>query len=246
MRLKIIIFILLIFSILNCTTIVSASAVYSNDIIVNDANILFTIKEVYTEADVKEFRPMLDFDGNGNVNRSEVEMFKESHLISKKIELRSYIFIDEGDVPLEIMLVEMDFENSQGDINTTSAINVTTSAEYKILTPMSSGEHELWILGHPLIRKMVIMLPDGVAVVSSDGLENMTSSFSDGRVVLEGKSGIRSFIVENRTIFEYATTVDMYKKPFYAESYFMPLLVFIEMSLAVFAIYMIKGKKRSS
>ena len=231
---------------LGFTAIVSASAVYSNDIIVNDGNILFTINEVYTDVDVQEFRQILDFDGSGDVNISEVEAFKESHLISRKIELRSYIFIDEGDVSLETMSVEMDFENAQGDINITSPINVTTFVEYKLLTPITSGEHKLWILGHPLIQKMEITLPEDVIVVSSDGLDNMTSSTYDGRVVLGGESGIRTFMVENRTTFEYATTVDMYKKPFYAESYFLPLLVFIEMLLAVFAIYIIKGKKQSS
>ena len=246
MRSRIILFLLLAFSISNCTAIVSAGAVYSNDVIVSDDNILFTIEETYTDVDVQEFRQMLDSDRSGDVNISEVEAFKESHLISKKIELRSYIFIDEGDVSLETMSVEMNFENAQGDINITSPINVTTFVEYKLLSPITSGEHELWILGHPLIHKMVIMLPDGMAVVSSDGLENMTSSSIDGRVVLEGESGIRSFMVENRTIFEYATTIDMYKKPFYAKSYFIPLLVFIEMLLAVFAIYTIKGKKESS
>lgn len=246
MRSRVILFLLLLFSISNCTAIVSAGAVYSNDIIVSDDNILFTIEETYTDVDVQEFRQMLDFDDSGDVDSSEVEMFKESHLISKKIELGSYILIDEGDVPLETMSVVMEFENAQGDINITSPINVTTFVEYKLLSSITSGEHELWILGHPLIQKMEITLPDGMAVVSSDGLENMTSSSIDGRVVLEGESGIRTFMVGNRTVFEYATTVDMYKKPFYAESYFLPLLVFIEMLLAVFAIYVIKGKKQSS
>lgn len=246
MRSIIILFLLLIFSISNCTAIVSAGAVYSNDIIVSDDNILFTIEETYTDVDVQEFRQMLDLDRSGDVNISEVEAFKESHLISKKIELRSYISIDEGDVPLEMMSVVMEFENAQGDINITSPINVTTFVEYKFLSPIPSGEHELWILGHPLIQNMKITLPEGVIVASSDGLDNMTTSTYDGKIVLEGESGIRTFMVENRTIFEYATTVDMYKKPFYAESYFLPLLVFIEMLLAVFAIYMIKGKKQSS
>ena len=246
MRSKIILLLLLLFSISNCTAIVSAGAVYSNDIIVSDDNILFMIEETYTDVDVQEFRQILDSDRSGDVNISEVEAFKESHLISKKIELGSYILIDEGDVPLGTISVEMEFENAQGDINITSPINVTTFVEYKLHSPIPSGEHELWILGHPLIQNMKITLPDGMAVVSSDGLENMTTSTYDGRVVLEGESGIRTFMVENRTIFEYATTVDMYKKPFYAESYFLPLLVFIEMLLAVFAIYVIKGKKRSS
>ena len=237
---------MLLFLISNCTAIVSANAVYSNDIIVSDDNILFTIEETYTDVDVQEFRLMLDSDRSGDVNMSEVEMFKKSHLISKKIELGGYILIDEGDVPLNLMSVEMDFENAQGNVNVSSPINVTTFVEYKLLSSISSGEHELWILGHPLIQKMEITLPDGMAVVSSDGLENMTSSSNDGRVVLEGESGIRSFMVGNRTVFEYATTVDMYKKPFYAESYFLPLLVFIEMLLAAFAIYIIKGKKQSS
>lgn len=243
---RIILILLLLFSISNATAIVSAGAVYSNDIIVSDDNILFTIGETYTDIDVQEFRQILDSDRSGYVDISEVDAFKKSHLISKKIELGSYILIDNGDIPLETISVEMDFENSEGDINVTSPINVTTFVEYKILSPISSGEHELWILGHPLIKKVEIMLPDGMAVVSSAGLENMTSSSSDGRVVLEGESGIRSFMVENRTIFEYATTVDVYKKPFYAESYFLPLLVFIEMLLAVFAIYIIKTKKQSS
>lgn len=246
MRSRIILFLLLLFSISNCTAIVSAGAVYSNDIIVLDDNILFTIEETYTDVDVQEFRQMLDLDRSGDVNISEVEAFKESHLISKKIELGSYILIDEGDVPLKMMSVVMEFENAQGDINITSPINVTTFVEYKFLSPIPSGEHELWILGHPLIQNMKITLPEGVIVASSDGLDNMTTSTYDGKIILEGESGIRTFMVENRTIFEYATTVDMYKKPFYAESYFLPLLVFIEMLLAVFAIYMIKGKKQSS
>jgi hypothetical protein len=87
---------------------------------------------------------------------------------------------------------------------------------------------------------MHISLPKDTILVSNDGLENVTTmkSLRDDSVELEGKSGIRSFMVGNRSTFEYAADVEFRERKFYEHNYVLPLLFGIELVLVVFAIYL--------
>jgi len=241
MRSKTVSILLLLFILLSVTANVSADAIYTNDIDITDS-ISFTINETYTDMDAREFRQTLDADKSGNVTVTEIEQFKTTFLNTRSIEFGGYLLIDDGAVPLQIESVEMGFVNAGGNINT-EPINVTTVITYEIMSPIPSGEHQLWILGHPLIHVMKITLPSGMDVVSVDGLDNMTTSTENGRIILEGRSGVRSFMVKDRPTFEYATAVNIYKKPFYAKSCFLLSLAITEVLLAALALYMIKKQK---
>jgi hypothetical protein len=234
-----------LFALIAFTTNASADAVYSNDISIMDNEIIFAINETYTDTDAYELRTILDTNKDTNVNDSEIGQFKKTYFDTANFKLLNYISIDNGAFSIMIDSITMDFENAKGNTSN-ETINVATVIKYEIVTPISSGEHELWIIGHPQIQDVKITLPPEMNYISINGLDNLTKSTENGRVVLGGESGLRAFMVGNRTTFEYATTIVMYKRPFYAKSYFLPLLVFIEMLLAVFAIYTIKGKKQSS
>jgi len=56
-------------------------------------------------------------------------------------------------------------------------------------------------------------------------------------VELEGQSGIRNFMVGNRSTFEYAASVEFRERKFYEHSYVLPVLLGMELVLIVFAIY---------
>jgi hypothetical protein len=56
-------------------------------------------------------------------------------------------------------------------------------------------------------------------------------------VILEGKSGIRSFMVGNKSTFEYAANVEFRERKFYEHNYVLPLLLGVELLLVLFAIY---------
>jgi len=242
MRSRTISILLLLYILLSLTANVSADAVFTNDINITD-RITFTINETYTEVDAREFRQALDADKSGNVTVTEVEQFKTTFLNTRSIEFGGYLLIDDGAVPLQIESVEMEFVNAGGNTTSDDPLNTTTLIRYNMQSPFPSGEHQLWILGHPLIQVMKITLPTDIDVVSVDGLDNMTTSTGNGRIILEGRSGIRSFMVNDRPTFEYATAINIYKKPFYAKSCFLLLLAITELLLAALALYMIKKQK---
>jgi hypothetical protein len=90
---------------------------------------------------------------------------------------------------------------------------------------------------------MKFVLPKGMEVIFYDGLDEASRSSQDGRAVLEGISGIRSFVIEDKPAFEYAAHVTFQKDPFYKNSFFLPLLIVIEIILASIALYIIKMNK---
>jgi hypothetical protein len=107
---------------------------------------------------------------------------------------------------------------------------------------LSSGDHNLWILGHPSIKYMKISFPENIELVSYAGLENVNQSTKNGLSILEGSSGIRSFMIDDKQTLEYAVFLEISKESFYDKKlynneFFLPLLVIIEIALALCAIY---------
>ncbi|WP_129582592.1 hypothetical protein [Methanolobus psychrotolerans] len=236
--------ILILFILLFCCFAAKASAdvSFTNDIEMHERSITFTIHETYTLEDALDFRGDLDTDDSGDVNTSEVEVFRESYLLNRKAQLLEYIIIDNNSLPLEIDSIELQFEGAEGLVDT-SQLNVTIIVLYDMSSTISNGAHNVWVLGHPLIDNMRFILPSGMELVSYDGLDDVSQSVQDGRVVITGVSGIRSFMMEDRPAFEYAAYVTMQKKPIYKSSFFLPLLVTIEVILASIALYIIRTNK---
>jgi hypothetical protein len=56
-------------------------------------------------------------------------------------------------------------------------------------------------------------------------------------VLLEGKSGIRSFMADNRSTFEYATTVEFRDPYLYEHGYVLPFLLGVELLLIILVLH---------
>ncbi|WP_292464032.1 hypothetical protein [Methanolobus sp.] len=220
----------------------SAGASFTNHIEMLESSITFTVNETYTDADALAFREDLDTDDNGTLDTLEIEDFRERYLSNGGAQFLEYIMIDDGALPLTIDSIDIQFVNAQGPVDN-STLSVTTTVQYSMSSVLSAGVHGVWVLGHPLIDNMEFVLPKGMEVVSYDGLDNTSQSVHGGRVVLEGVSGIRSFVIEDKPAFEYAAYVTFQKEPFYKGSFFLPLLVVIEIILASIALYIIKKNK---
>ncbi|WMW23169.1 hypothetical protein RE476_04890 [Methanolobus mangrovi] len=236
--------IILLFILFFCCFALKASAdvSFTNNIEMHEESITFVIHETYTLDDALGFREDLDADNSGNVNASEVEVFKESYLSDRKAQFLEYVLIDNGSLPLNIDSADLQFEGADGMVDI-SQLNVTTIVQYGANSTISEGKHSVWVLGHPLIDNMRFVLPADMELVSYDGLDNASQSVQDGRVVLEGVSGIRSFMINDTPAFEYAAYVTIEEKSIYERSFFLPLLIIIEIILASIALYIIRMNK---
>ncbi|AFV22689.1 hypothetical protein Mpsy_0478 [Methanolobus psychrophilus R15] len=220
----------------------SAGASFTNHIELLESSITFTVNEIYTDADALAFRDDLDTDDDGILDALEIEYFRERYMSNGGAQFLEYILVDDGALQLAIDSIDIRFENAQGPVDN-STLSVTTTIQYSMSSVLSAGEHSIWVLGHPLIDNMKFVLPKGMEVISYDGLDEASQSVYDGRVVLEGISGLRSFVIEDNPAFEYAAHVTFQKEPFYKNSFFLPLLVVIEIILASIALYIIKKNK---
>jgi hypothetical protein len=110
----------------------------------------------------------------------------------------------------------MQVSGAEGNVNT-SEIKVTSNIVYSVPESLETGQHSIWVLGHPAIEKMSISLPAGMPLMNIDGIDELQTSCDSGRQVLEGRSGIRSFVVDGRQTFEYAVMVETGKSGFIAD-----------------------------
>ena len=213
-----------------------AEAVYENDVLLEKNSLSLTILETYNLNDASEFRASLDVDNDSQVTGPEVLSFKESYLASRTPQFMEYIIVNNGNVTLYMDSISMDLYNATGNI-TQDPLYVSTIINYGLTPELGAGDHSLWIIGHPLIERMRVQLPKGAVLVSSDGLDNMTTLNTDP-VILEGKSGIRNFMADNKSTFEYATTIEFHVPHLYEHGYVLPLLLGIELILIILVLYM--------
>ena len=144
-----------------------------------------------------------------------------------------------------------EFWDSSGDVGIGQKAtwgNVSYDSRQNSLNPLSFGDHDLWILGHPSIKRIMISIPEDIELISHAGLENVNQSTKNGLLILEGSSGIRSFIVDDKQILEYAVFLEIskesfYDKKWYENDFFLPFLVILELALALSAIYIIYKNK---
>lgn len=219
-----------------------AEVSFKNDIDILDNSVNLTIHEDYTGADARSLREELDLDGSGYVGADEVEEFRIGFLANRSLQFLGYLEIDGNETSIDIVSVDLQLEGAEGVVDN-SSLYVTTSIGYGADTMLSSGNHTIWVIGHPLIENVRIYLPRGVDVMSYDGIGNASQATKNGRVVLEGSSDVRSFMIDDRPTFEYAMFIEFSKQPFYRKPFFLPLLVLVELALALFALYIIKKNK---
>ncbi len=193
-----------------------ADATFKNELDIRDSSLDFCIDELYTGNDAEAFRINLDIDENRIVNSSEVDIFSEKFETNASKQYLGYIVIDNGESDISMHSFDLMISDAEGPVDT-SPINVRASVGYDLSASLSSGRHSIWILGHPAIEKMVIALPKGVQLSDVDGIDELNSFVNDGRLILEGRSGIRSFIVDSEQTFEYAVRIETYKSPFIAD-----------------------------
>ncbi|MDW7733312.1 MAG: hypothetical protein SCH66_12910 [Methanolobus sp.] len=219
-----------------------AEVSFKNDIDILDKSVNLTIHEDYTGTDARSFREELDLDGSGSVEADEVEEFRTGFLANRSLQFLGYVEIDGNETSVDLVSVDLQMEGAEGVVDN-STLYVRTSIDYGVGTLLSSDNHTIWVIGHPLIESVRLSLPEGVDVMSYDGIENASQATVGGRVVLEGSSGVRSFMVEDRPTFEYAMFIEFSKEPFYRKSFFLPLLVLVELVLALSGLYIIKKNK---
>ncbi|WP_049890936.1 hypothetical protein [Methanohalobium evestigatum] len=220
----------------------SADAVYTNDIDIKADNINFIINESYTGDNALNIRKGLDINNDSSINSSEVDKFKENYTESRKTEYPEYISIDDGNVSIEMESLDMEFENAVGTINK-EELRVMTEIKFTIPSEISEGYHKIWIQGHPSIKNMEITLPEDVNLNTIDGLDNIKNSTENGRTVVEGKSITQRSNVGNTTQFGYATSLNIYKKPFYEKMSFIISLFVLLLVLIASASYMIQRNR---
>jgi hypothetical protein len=235
---------ILLFLIICCClpVTVSAEVSFTNDIELYDDHIVFTVGETYTSEDALAFRENLDADNDGNVNVSEVEVFKEHYFSNRGEQFLEYIAVNDGSVGMSIESIEMKFDDATGSLDD-SDLGVTTKVLYRLNSTLSSGEHKIWVLGEHRIEEVLFVLPAGVELVTYDGLDNATLSRQDNRVLLKGESGVTSYMIGDVQRIESASIIWIKKEPFYEHRLFLPLLILVEVMLGATALYIIKRNK---
>jgi len=225
----------------------SADVSFTNDIDISDKAINLIITENYTGEDAKVFKKDFDIDNNSVIVESEMDVFRSDFLDNRANQFLEYIILDDDHSLLTLESIEMEFENVEGELDN-SNMSITTMVSYGFASSasnmsLSSGDRSIWILGHPSINNIKISLPQNIELESHAGIDNITQSANGGRIVLEGSSGIRSFMVDEKPTFEYAVFLETSEQSFYEKAYFIPLLVLVELLLALTGYYIINKNK---
>jgi hypothetical protein len=202
--------------VLSSISLSSADATFTNELQIHDTSIDFTINEMYTGVDAEAFRLGLDFDNNSIVSQKEVESFVDEFKRNSTGQYLGYVLIDDGNTVLSLDSFDMQVSGAEGNVNT-SQIKVTTKIIYGAPESLKSDTHSIWVLGHPAIEKMSIYLPSEMVVTDIAGIDELQTSCDSGRQLIEGRSGIRSFIVDGRQTFEYAVMIETGKSRFIAD-----------------------------
>lgn len=234
---------LLIMLLCSCLVhVASANTTFTNVIELSDSSIELRIHEIYTDDDARGLREELDVDKDKFITTAELDKFREQYLSDSKAMFLEYVLVNNGSTRLDIESVELGFEAETWTTDDAS-MNVTCVVRYALEQGMSDEKNTIWVMGHPLIESMRFMIPGDMEVVSYDGLNEAVLKEQDGKVVLEGASGIRSFMNGDKQRMEYAAFVVLQKEPFYKNRFFLPLLAFIELVLLSIALYIIRKNK---
>jgi len=194
----------------------SADVVYTDHIDVGADTIVARISETYTGNDAKIVGKDLAGGRSAYIERAEGTLLTWS---------TSYIVVDCDSSLLEMQHVDVNVTNVSG----TFLIN--SMLEYGVATPLNRGGHEIWIQGHPGIISRTITLPANVEIASVAGIRDPSEIEVNGRATVTGASATRKFLNGTQTTFEYATVVEIRKKPIYTHPMSLPLIVSVEFVL---------------
>ncbi|MDG6243194.1 MAG: hypothetical protein QCH31_02205 [Methanolobus sp.] len=210
--------ILIIVVLLQSCLIITASAQssFSNEIHIDNDGLDFIIYEKYSGTDAEGFRHALDIDGDGFVNSTEVDIFIDSLKRNRVSQYNDYIVIDSDETELSIESFDVVFGSAEGAISDDD-MYVNISISYDMAPSFLSGTHNIWVLGHPAIDNMRITLPYKTLLLSYGGIEDSLVIVDSSRTVIEGSSGIRSFMNDGNQTFEYAVSLDIRVLPFMAD-----------------------------
>lgn len=194
----------------------AADVTYRDHIDIHPSDIDVQITEIYTGDDYAIVQGNLADDRSAFIQRSKDGITTWSS---------SYIIIDDDPSLLQTKGVDVDVDVSD------SLIVINSTLKYSVAVSLDCSRHSIWIQGHPAIDERTIILPENVDMESIAGIKDSSTMKEDGRIMITGASTTRKFMNNNRTTFEYATVVSIYKKPMYAQPWFLPLLAAIEFSL---------------
>ena len=148
----------------------------------------------------------------------------------------SYIIVDDDPLQTETEHANVTVTNVSGSFLINSTI------KYAVAAPLDSGRHSIWIQGHPGVASRTITIPDDINMESIVGIKDSRTVEEDGYTVITGASTTRKFMSDSGITFEYATVVEVCKRPIYANPWFLPLLAAIEVSLI--GVWWVRRKKR--
>ena len=148
-----------------------------------------------------------------------------------------YIIINDDPLQTETIHANVTVTN----VSDTFLINSTI--KYAVTTPLDSGSHSIWIQGHPGIVKRAIIIPNGIHMDSIVGIKDKETVEEAGYTIITGVSDTRKFLSGGGNLtFEYATVVEVCKRPLYTQSWFIPLLVAAEIALC--GLWLVRRKKQ--
>lgn len=206
-----------------------ADVTYTDRIEIHANSIAVQITETYTGGDAAIIqRDIAEAD-----DRSAYIREAENNILAWS---SSYIIVDDDPSQTETEHANVTVTNASGSFLINSTI------KYAVAAPLDSGRHSIWIQGHPGVASRTIIIPDDINMESIVGIKDSEIVEEDGYTVITGVSTTRKFMSDSGITFEYATVVEVCKRPIYAHSWFLPLLAAIEVSLI--GVWWVRRKKR--
>ncbi len=207
-----------------------ADVTYIDHIDIRANSIAVQITETYTGSDAAIVeRNIAEAD-----DRSAYIRAAENNILAWS---SSYIIVDDDPLQTETVHANVTVTNVSG----TFLINSTL--KYAVATPLDSGSHSIWIQGHPGVASRTIIIPDDINMDSIVGIKDSETAEVDGCTVITGVSATRKFLSDGGNLtFEYATVVEVCKRPLYTQSWFLPLLVAAEIALV--GLWLVHRKKQ--
>ena len=207
-----------------------ANVTYTDHIDIRANSIAVQITETYTENDAT----IIERNLAKAENRSAYIREAENKILAWS---GSYIIIDDDPLQTETVHANVTVTNVSGTFLINSTIN------YAVTTQLDAGSHSIWIQGHPGIIKRTIVIPDSINIDSIVGIKDRETVEEARRTVITGVSATRKFLSGSGNLtFEYATVVEVRKRPLYAQSWFLPLLVAAEIVLV--GMWLVRRKKQ--
>ena len=207
-----------------------ADVTYTDHIDIHANSIAVQITETYTGNDAAIVERNIAEAGD----RSAYIREAENNILAWS---GSYIIINDDPLQTETVHANVTVTNASG----TFLINSTI--KYAVTIALDSGSHSIWIQGHPGIVKRTIIIPDDINMDSIVGIKDSETVEEAGCTVITGVSDTRKFLSGGGNLtFEYATVVEVCKRPLYAQSWFLPLLVAAEIVLV--GLWFVRRKKQ--